>query len=480
MDKLSGYHARKPPSSAPRWGGREGCTASINAQDGYPRSGNGASRTGTCGHQMCAEMLLHPDTDPQSYLGMEMVFWVHPESDCSGEDWRGRFSIMADPCVEIIATHTVDQELIDLCMVHVEYVRERVALTGATMYVENSVPIDHITGEVGATGSCDVALVYVKETAGFNIKYGGYRAEKRVIEIIDLKLGRMPVLAYDVVTPVHTDIITGAVVPEVVEPYEQLAMYASGMIRKLGIGFEDVILTISQPPLKSVSQWSGTVAQLQDTIDRLSHRAIECDLNPTFRPSASNCHFCRASGNCAAQTEVVIGQALVGFDDVGPVAPAPVHERRLGDLFAALPMVQDWCSAVMDRTRAALTAGEAVVRSDGLSYKLVKGKAGARKWVDEGKVVQAIAENGIPVWPMYESKLVSPTTAEKFAAPKKAKEGERPLSPAIAPDHWTKLQELIIQVEGQPTIVLETDPRPPLSMTAGFDDVPDQPNSDLF
>lgn len=412
---------------------------------------------------MCAEMLVDPTIDPQSYIGRKLVFWVHPESDTSGEDWSDlgdtRFWIEVEP----VAEHTVDQELIDLCMVHVEYVRERVALTGATMYVENSVPIDHITGEVGATGSADVILVH-----------------GNTIEVIDLKLGRNPVSAYEVVVPAHNDIITGEHVPEQVDPNEQLAMYASGSMRLINIDAENVILTISQPPLKSVSQWSGTVAQLQDTIDRLSHRAIECDLNPTFRPSASNCHFCRASGNCAAQTEAVIGQALVGFDDVGPVAPAPVHERILGDLFAALPMVQDWCSAVMDRTRAALTAGETVVRSDGLSYKLVKGKAGARKWTDEGKVVQAIAENGIPVWPMYESKLVSPTTAEKRAAPKKAKKGEQLLPPAISPDHWAKLQELIIQAEGQPTIVLETDPRPALSITAGFDDVPDQPNSDLF
>ena len=422
-----------------------------------------ASRTGTCGHQMCAEMLVDQTIDPQSYLGREMVFWIQPESNSSVEDWRDGFRIMANPCVEIIATHTVDQELIDLCVSHVEYVRDRVALTGGTLYVETSVPIDHITGEVGASGSADVILTYYD-----------------TIEVIDLKLGRNPVSAYEVVVPAHNDIVTGEHVPEKVEPNEQLAMYASGAMRYTGRYFENVILTISQPPLKSVSQWSGPVVQLNDTIERLSHRAIECDLNPTFRPSASNCRFCRASGNCSAQTEAVISEALVGFGDVEEVKPASINERRLGDLFAALPMVQDWCSAVMDRTRAALTAGEAVVRSDGLSYKLVKGKAGARKWVDEGKVVQAIAENGIPVWSMYESKLVSPTTAEKFAAPKKAKKGERPLSPAIAPDHWTKLQELIIQVEGQPTIVLETDPRPSLSMTAGFDDVPDQPNSDLF
>lgn len=461
-----GYHARKPPSSAHRWGGREACTASVVSQDGYANGGSGVARMGTCGHQMCAEMLV-TGIDPQSYLGRTMVFWMHPESDCSGEDWQDRFNIMADSCVEIVATHVVDQELIDLCMAHVEYVRQRVVLTDAALYVENSVPIDHITGEVGATGSADVILTY-----------------DDTIEVIDLKLGRTPVSAYEVVVPAHNDIVTGEHVAEQVDPNEQLAMYVSGAMRYTGLEFDNVILTISQPPLKSISQWSGTVAQLNSTIDRIAQRAIECDLNPTFRPSASNCHFCRASGNCAAQTEAVISEALVGFGDVETAAPAPINERRLGDLFAALPMVQDWCSAVMDRTRAALTAGESVVRSDGLSYKLVKGKAGARKWTDESAAVQALFNGGLPESVVYEKSVISPTTASKLATPKKAKKGEQPAPLVLDPDLWARMQEFIIQGEGQPTIVLETDPRPALSMTAGFDDVPDQisniPNSDLF
>lgn len=428
-------------------------------------TGSDASRMGTTGHQMCAEMLLNPAIDPQSYLGRKMVFWwVHPESDSSGEGWAdlgdASFWIEREP----IAEHTVDQDLIDLCMMHVDYVRERLALTGGTLYVEQSVPIDHITGEQDATGSCDVAIVY-----------------GNTIEIIDLKLGRMPVVAYDVVTPAHTDIITGAVVPEVVEPNEQLAMYASGMIRTLGGGFEDVILTISQPPLKNISQWSGYIGQLDAIVDRIQERAKECDTDPVFRPNASNCHFCRASGSCAAQTEMVVSTALEGFDDLTTAAPATVDERKLGDLFAMLPLVNDWSSAVMDRVRKSLTDGKPVVRSDGLSYKLVAGKKGARKWVDEVKAEVTLHEiTGGNRSLIYEQSLISPTTAEKLATPKKVKKGEKPLPPAIAPDNWAKLQELMIQGEGQPTIALETDPRPALSTTDGFGEVPAIPNQDLF
>lgn len=462
------YHARKPPSSAHRWGGREACTASVISPDSFSGTvdaGSPASRMGTTGHQMCAEMLLDQSIDPQSYLGKTMVFWVHPESSDSGEDWSEHFGPgRSDPNLEFIAEHTVDQELIDLCMMHVDYVRERLTLTGGRLYVEQSVPIDHITGEQDATGSCDVAIVY-----------------GRTIEVIDLKLGRMPVVADDVVTPAHTDIITGEIVPDFVEPNEQLVMYASGLIRLLAQQFDNVILTISQPTLKSISQWSGTIDELNAVIDRLRQRANECDTNPVFRPSASNCHFCRASGSCTAQTEMVVSTALEGFDDLRATKAAAVDERKLGDLFAVLPLVNDWSNAVVDRVRKTLTDGEPVVRSDGLSYKLVAGKKGARKWVDEAEAQRALSDatDGNPEL-MYDLSLISPTTAEKLATAKKAKKGAKPVPPAIDQTNWAKLQELIIQGEGQPTIVLETDPRPSLSTTAGFSEVPTIPNQDLF
>lgn len=464
-----GYHARKPPSSAHRWGGREACTASVISQDSFSGTGDAgspASRMGTTGHQMCAEMLLHPSIDPQSYLGKTMVFWVHPESSDSGEDWSEHFGPgRSDPNLEFIAEHTVDQELIDLCMMHVDYVRERLELTGGTLYVEQSVPIDHITGEQGATGSCDAAIVY-----------------GNTIEVIDLKLGRMPVLAYDVVTPARTDIITGATVPEFVEANAQLAMYASGIMEIVAEdpSLRGVILTISQPPLKSISQWSGHIVQLHNVIDRLELRARECDTDPVFRPSASNCHFCRASGSCAAQTELVVSTALEGFDEIGLAKPATVDERRLGDLFAMIPLVNDWSAAVADRVRKTLTEGTPVVRSDGLGYKLVAGKNGARKWADETEAAKALSDAVADTTLIYERSLISPTTAEKLATPKKVKKGETPIPPAIDQTNWAKLQGLMIQSEGQPTIALETDPRPALSTTDGFDEVPTIPNQDLF
>lgn len=463
---MGSYHAVKSPSSAKRWGGRQACTASINAQrDTPPSGGNAASWRGTCGHQMCEEMLLDESIDPQSYLGRVMVFdgnrvpfWEDTQKPVD--------EALTEEVEAPVARYVVvaDQSLIDECMSHVTYVRERVALTGGTLFVEQSVPIDHITGEMGATGSADVGLVY-----------------GTTVEVIDLKLGRNRVDAFEVVVEAHEDIITGAYIPAEIEPNEQIGMYASGFMRKLGDQFEfrDVILTISQPPIQHMSQWSGTVAEMNVVIDRLRARSTECDTAPVFRPTPPNCHFCRASGNCKAQTEMVASIALEGFGD--EVQARQVPEMELGQAYALLPLVYDWAKAVEQRAFDALQAGKPVVRADGVAYKLVEGRKGDRAWADPVEAEAALKKMRLKDDQLYTRKLISPASAEKLAKAPKARKGEEPVPPVLGPTQWKRLQTLITQGDGKPAVALQTDPRPALpSMLSGFEDVPPADNSDLF
>lgn len=466
---MGAYHAVKSPSSAKRWGGRNACTASIGAQSTYPSGGSSeAARRGTCGHQMSEEMLLDENIDPQTYLGRVMVF-----EGRKMPYWADTLQVVDEALGEEVepsserAEVLVDQVLIDECMAHVNYVRERVALTGGELFVEQSVPIDHINYETDSTGSADVGIVYGS-----------------TVEVIDLKLGRNPVDAYDVVVPAHPDMITGKPVPEVVEPYEQIAMYASGFMRKLELlyDFTDVILTISQPPLGRMSQWSGTVAEMNVVIDRLRARSIECDTNPVFRPSQSNCHFCRASGNCAAQNEMVLTNALDGFEDASqPLVPRKVSDMRIGETYALVPLVRSWMKAVEGQMVSALQAGLDVRNADGLAYKLVVGREGDREWTNEDDVLAIMKAMRLKADQMFVKKVIGPATAEKMAKAKKAKKGETPVPPVIGPTQWNRLQALITRSEGKPTIALETDPRPSVaSALDGFGDVPPADLSDLF
>ena len=451
---MGSYHAAKSPSSAYRWAT---CTASVGAQVGIPNTGNDAARLGTCGHQMHAELLEDPSLDPQSYLGREMAFWEHPESDSHGEDWTD--ALTPDPGLDVRHTVTVDQDLIDAVMASVNYVRNHQALHGGELLVEKSVPIGHFTGEEGATGSSDVILLGAT-----------------VLDVMDLKLGRHKVYAYEVITPTHKDVVTGEVVPEVVRPNLQMACYALGALEEYGLlgDFQTVRMTILQPFVGHISEFSCTVEELLEVRDWLSKQARECDTNPTYRPSASACHYCRASGNCSAQTQAVISMALDGFEDVDTATPKVPNDNTLGSLYAALPIIADWSKAVEARVRDRLTSGHPVVRNDGVSYKLVEGKNLARTWTNADEAEATMKRMRLKADEMYTFNLISPTGAEKLAKPPKVKKGQEPIPAVLGKTQWSRLEKLIAKGQkGAPQIALETDPRPALAQaTEGFEDVP--------
>ncbi|MGF2525853.1 DUF2800 domain-containing protein, partial [Ralstonia pseudosolanacearum] len=108
-------------------------------------------------------------------------------------------------------------------------------------------------------------------------------------------------------------------------------------------------------------------------------------------------------------------------------------------------------------------------------------KKGARTWTDETEAEAALKKMRLKTDQMYTQSLISPTTAEKLVKAPKAKKGEPTLPPVLGPTQWNRLQALITQDIGKPSIVLETDPRPTIATALdGFGDVPPADNSDLF
>lgn len=457
-------HARLSPSSAFQW---TTCTAAPGAQDGTPNESSEASRDGTMCHQMSEEILLH-GYDPQSYLGRTMVFWIHPESDSNGEDWLDTLSQFCDPNVEYIAEVIVTQEHIDAVVAGTEYVLQQHALHGGELMAEQRVPIGHFTGEAGAEGTTDVLMLTPK-----------------TLVVSDFKYGRKKVFAYDVLMPEHVDFVTDRKIPEKVRANLQMASYALGALEKYGLFYDwtHVTMTIIQPFVQHVSEYTCTIDELLEVRDFLALKARETRDNPQFKPTVDACHFCRASGNCEAQTKMVVDMALDGFTDIETARPAPINESKLGTWYALLPLVNNWCESVALRVYQELSEGNPVIRDDGLAYKLVEGKMGGREWKDEAVVENAMLKLRVPEVIAYEKKLISPAKTEKLATPKKAKKGQpAPPPPAIAPTIWERLQEFIRQEPGKPAVALETDPRPAISKLDGFDDVglDADLNSDLF
>ena len=460
---MGAYHAKLSPSSADRW---TSCTASVGAQEGLPNEGSEAARLGTVCHQICEDVLTL-GADPQSYLGRPMLFWYRDEDAAYGETWSNDPTWGDFPMTIARVQHrvVVTQEMVDSVVSATEYVKSQHALFGGQLYAEQQVPIGHFTGEPDARGTTDVVML-----SGTGI------------HVMDFKFGRHKVHAYEVVTPAHPDIITGETVPEVRRPNLQMACYALGALEKYKEQeFTYVTLTIVQPFIGHVSECTFTIAELLAVRDFLVAKAEETRTRPQFVPSSANCHFCRASGNCAAQTKAVVDAALDGFDDVSTASVKKPSDETLGTLYAVIPLVQNWCKAVEARVRDSLQQGRPVLRNDGLSYKLVEGRSSARQWKDPAAVETAFKQLGLSDELVYAKELISPATAEKLAKAPRVKKGETPVTPAISPAQWVELQGLITQGQCQPAIALETDPRPSIAdATDGFEDVPPADNSDLF
>ena len=272
------------------------------------------------------------------------------------------------------------------------------------------------------------------------------------------------------------DLKTGAGVPVDVKDSEQLMLYAGGKLREmedLGLDIETVRLVIHQPRIKPApSEWSidreelvawllgrarsgaGSVLNAELGYANAADGALPAVWVDTFlRPGEDQCRFCKAKATCPAlRSEVaqtVQGDNIVDDIDAEMFAPhVPELPDHLAVCLSKVDMIEDWCSAIRAEAHRRLEAGEHVP-----GYKLVAGKRGARQWADAAKAEEQLRAFRLKTEQMYDLKLISPTSAEKLT-----KDG------AIGPRQWPKLQSLITQNEGKPTVAPASDPRPAIDV----------------
>ncbi|MDP2263258.1 MAG: DUF2800 domain-containing protein [Hydrogenophaga sp.] len=421
-------HAKLSPSSAFRW---TTCTASPSQEAGKDSPNSLASMQGTAEHQVSAEC-LESGAQPETYVGRTLLFWR--DGDRTGEAWADSL-----PTWQAVATvyHqiVIDADSAARCRAYVDFVRDLVNSLGATLFVEQRLPIDHITGEAGAKGTSDAVLLAGSE-----------------LIICDAKFGRGKVNAYDVVKPAVRDADGNEIEPAVLAPNKQLAMYADGARREFEWMGEitSVRMIIVQPALNHVSEYAHSIERHLAFVDTLRQAAEATRSNPVFAPSADNCFFCCGRMDCQSRNATAMALAAGAFDDLdatpaAAVARAPA-DKQLGTLFSKLPFIRSWLDDIETRVRDTLAAGGEVVSDDG-RYELVPGRQGARKWVDETAAEQALSKMRLGD-DMYHRKLISPTDAEKLS--KADADGKSRLGPR----QWNKLAALIARDDGKQKIVL--------------------------
>lgn len=162
-------HANLNPSASKRWGGPDGCRASAKRSAGIPRSSNPSSRLGTAKHYVSA-LCLEKGLEPVTFLGKRIVFVS--EIDEPGRE-RECFDTDVDLSVVILnAEFVIDESFVEHVDTYVSFVREQVFLSGGTLYVEQRLSIEHITGEAGAKGTSDAVIVCDDTLIVIDAKFG--------------------------------------------------------------------------------------------------------------------------------------------------------------------------------------------------------------------------------------------------------------------------------------------------------------------
>lgn len=244
----------------------------------------------------------------------------------------------------------------------------------------------------------------------------------------------------------------------------QLGIYALAALDTYGMlaDFKIVHAIIVQPRLDHISQWSQTVEELEAFRERVQDGANKCRelIGKTLKPkdfgaSVKGCKFCKGRYTCRALAKFALTAAGVEVLS-GSKAPA-INGDELAACMAKTELVEQWVSAIKEKTLSELLAGRPVK-----GYKLVLGRKGQRKWSNDSLADRALTDAGVTEIDRYIKSVISPTQAEKLI--KKS---------IITDEAWAELSELITRSEPKPCVALETDKRPAYQAMSA-EDYPDE------
>lgn len=229
----------------------------------------------------------------------------------------------------------------------------------------------------------------------------------------------------------------GKGVPVFAEENSQMKLYALGAYQEYAFLYpiETVHLTIVQPRLDSISEWSLPVADLLSWGESIKPIAAKAYAGEgEFTPSDYACRFCRAKSLCRARTDFNIELE----PEKGKMPPL-LSNVEVGDLLKRSKDLAKWAKDLEDYALTTCLNGEEIP-----GWKAVEGRKD-RTFTDQDAAFKELIDSGITEETMlYQRKPLTLTKVEELV-------GKKQFS--------SELSEFITRKDGKPTLVVETDKR---------------------
>ncbi len=279
---------------------------------------------------------------------------------------------------------------------------------------------------------CSDPQVYVEQRLDYSrLAPGGFGTGDRVIvagptlQVIDLKYGM------------------GVEVSPVANP--QLMLYGLGALAAFDALYdiEEVALSIFQPRRANVETWTISTQDLiawgENTVKPIAEIAARGEGDYHAGPW---CQFCRIAPTCRTRAESNLALARHEF-----APPAELSIAEVADALAKIPELKAWASDVEAWALAQTQAGPQIP-----GFKVVAGRS-IRKYADEAAVAEAAKAAGYnDIW---DKRLIGITAMERLMGKKTFTE---------------TFGDLVVKPEGKPTLVPESDKRPPLARVSAATD----------
>lgn len=415
-------HAEKSASGSFRWAI---CHASVRRQRGKADGGgNMAARKGTVTHDLGEKCLKDKST-----VSLSLAYGNKARVERNGTVTYLPGGLNEPDLVEI------DDSVVAWVESYISFVND-LALGGELM-IEESLSIEHITGEDGAKGTTDVGVLFDDEVA-----------------IADLKTGFVKVHA---AYPFEGNLFKFG--PEAMKirhaggeairwPNPQLVIYADSLIETVRF-FRDikrVRLIVFQPSINWTDEYTLPIEDFDVWVQWLREQALASE-QPDARavPGEKQCQYCKAFP-CKDAEQLALSTAV---DDFSQELAARIPDRpRLGELKKIVPFLRIFADRVDALVQSELRAGVPVE-----GWKLVEGDMGDRKWSDEATARSLLAQ-WLPQDDYLVTEVVTPTKVEAMVINKRATPNRK-----LTGDQWKSLQTLVTRAPPGLKVVPESDPR---------------------